>query len=257
MTARPATTTGGRAREVNLYRRYFDLIAAGYKTIEIRVEYPKLRRLAAGDHIRFVCGRDDTLTVVKRVTRYRSFEEMLDGEGPEKVDPGSPRDQQLASIRRIYGPAKEALGVLAIEVELLRSATRLLQWPDRRFLQGAERYASCGYRDRQDHGVTGSQGAAKPLRELLIRAGLHLEHQAPVLAVVRSLEQLVPPLSRVLSQFADHGLDHCFVRRCLCPKRYTWQGCRPQPAALEIHPDIVASTEVCGEVSPGRRGVLA
>ena len=39
---------------------------------------------------------------VKRVTRYRSFEEMLDGEGPEKVNPDSPRDQQLASIRRIW-----------------------------------------------------------------------------------------------------------------------------------------------------------
>jgi len=50
---------------------------------------------------------------------------MLDGEGPEKVNPGSPRDQQLANIRRIYGPEKESLGVLAIEIELLRPATPL------------------------------------------------------------------------------------------------------------------------------------
>ncbi len=28
------------------------------------------------------------------------------------------RDQQFASIRRIYGPKKEASGVLAIEIEL-------------------------------------------------------------------------------------------------------------------------------------------
>jgi hypothetical protein len=35
-----------------------------------------------GDHIRFVCGRDDALTRVKRVlVRYASFEEMLDVEG--------------------------------------------------------------------------------------------------------------------------------------------------------------------------------
>ena len=67
MTARPAaTTTGMRAREINLYRRYFDLVTAGRKTIEVRVQYPNLRELAAGDHIRFVCGRDDALTVVKR-----------------------------------------------------------------------------------------------------------------------------------------------------------------------------------------------
>ncbi|WP_307801628.1 ASCH domain-containing protein [Actinomadura violacea] len=124
MAARPtATTPGLRAREMNLYRRYFDLVAAGTKTIEVRVQYPNLRRLAAGDYIRFVCGRDDALTRVKRVARYGSFEELLDTEGPDKVNPASPRDQQLANIRRIYGPEKEALGVLAIEIELVTGPT--------------------------------------------------------------------------------------------------------------------------------------
>jgi ASC-1-like (ASCH) protein len=117
MTARPATVPGIRAREMNLYRRYFDLVASGEKTIEVRVRYPNLRNLAEGDHIRFVCGRDDCLTKVKRVTVYDSFDEMIDAEGPMKVNPTSPRDQQLANIRRIYGPEKEALGVLAIEIE--------------------------------------------------------------------------------------------------------------------------------------------
>ena len=119
MTARPAPKAGVRAREMNLYRRYFDLVATGRKTIEVRVQYPNLRTLTVGDHIRFVCGRDDALTRVKRVARYASFEEMLDTEGPANVNPDSPRDQQLANIRRIYGPEKEALGVLAIEIELL------------------------------------------------------------------------------------------------------------------------------------------
>jgi ASC-1-like (ASCH) protein len=119
MTARPVTAPGVRAREMNLYRRYFDLVADGSKTIEVRVQYPNLRRLKAGDYIRFICGRDDALTQVKRVSRYSSFEQLLDTEGPEKVNPTSPRDQQLANIRRIYGPEKEALGVLAIEIELV------------------------------------------------------------------------------------------------------------------------------------------
>jgi hypothetical protein len=39
---------------------YFDLVTDRCKTIE--VQYPNLRDLKAGDHIRFVCGRDDTLT---------------------------------------------------------------------------------------------------------------------------------------------------------------------------------------------------
>ncbi|MEU4233655.1 hypothetical protein AB0F17_56025 [Nonomuraea sp. NPDC026600] len=86
------------------------------------MQYPNLRILKAGDHIRFVCGRDDALTRVKRVSRYASFEEMLDAEGAANVNPESSREQQLANIRRIYGPEKEALGVLAIEIELLQPA---------------------------------------------------------------------------------------------------------------------------------------
>jgi ASC-1-like (ASCH) protein len=119
MNAHPNIETGVRACEMNLYRRYFDLVASGRKTIEVRVQYPNLRSLAAGDRIRFICGSDDALTRVKRVTRYASFEQMLDTEGPERVNPDSPREQQLANIRRIYGPEKEALGVLAIEIELV------------------------------------------------------------------------------------------------------------------------------------------
>jgi ASC-1-like (ASCH) protein len=103
---------------MNLYRRYFDLVAAGRKNIEVRVRYPNLRTLTPGDHIRFVCGRDECLTRIKRVTLYDSFEHMLDTEGPANVNPDSPREQQLANIRRIYSPGKEALGVLAIEIEL-------------------------------------------------------------------------------------------------------------------------------------------
>ncbi|WP_206061803.1 hypothetical protein [Nonomuraea basaltis] len=57
------------------------------------------------------------------MARSTSFEEMLDAESAANVNPDSPREQQLANIRRIYGPEKEALGVLAIEIELLQAAT--------------------------------------------------------------------------------------------------------------------------------------
>lgn len=45
MTARLPAALGVRAHEMSLYRRYFDLAAAGRKTIEIRVQYPNLRKL--------------------------------------------------------------------------------------------------------------------------------------------------------------------------------------------------------------------
>jgi len=84
-----------------------------------RVQYPSLRSLAAGGHIRFVCDTDEALTRVERVAHYSSFEQMLDTEDPERVSPDSSHEQQLADIRKIYGPEKEALGVLAIEIELI------------------------------------------------------------------------------------------------------------------------------------------
>jgi ASC-1-like (ASCH) protein len=117
-------TAAARVRDLNLYRRYFDLVAAGEKTIEVRVKYPHLEDVASGDVIRFrIKDTDETCAVhVKRATEYKTFEELeelLDGEGPSNVNPVSSREQQLANIREIYPAQKEALGVLAIEIELL------------------------------------------------------------------------------------------------------------------------------------------
>ncbi len=110
-----------RVRELNLYRRYFDLVAAGRKSIEVRVRYPHLADLAAGEVIRFrIKATDETCDVrVLEVTEYPDFEALLDGEGPANVNPTSSREQQLANIRSIYGPEKEQLGALAIRIELL------------------------------------------------------------------------------------------------------------------------------------------
>jgi ASC-1-like (ASCH) protein len=113
------TDTTARVVELNIYRRYFDLVAAGTKTIEVRVKYPHLADLAAGHVIRFrIKGEPDQCDVrVLRVTEYPTFEALLDGEGPANVNPTSSRDQQLKNIRSIYEPAKEALGCLAIQIE--------------------------------------------------------------------------------------------------------------------------------------------
>ncbi|GHG09594.1 ASCH domain-containing protein [Streptomyces hydrogenans] len=107
--------------ELHLYPNYFGLVAAGEKTIEVRVKYPHLANLAKGDTIRFgVKGTDRTCDVsVLRVTEYSNFEALLDGEGSANVNPTASREQQLANIRAIYPPEKEALGVLAIKIELL------------------------------------------------------------------------------------------------------------------------------------------
>ncbi|MFJ9713325.1 ASCH domain-containing protein [Streptomyces sp. NPDC101234] len=111
-------STTPRHHELSLYREYFELVAAGTKTIEVRVKYPRLADLAAGDTIRFrIKGTDETCEVrVERVTEYPDFEALLDGEDPANVNPTAPRDEQLSNIRAIYPPEKEVLGALAIQI---------------------------------------------------------------------------------------------------------------------------------------------
>jgi ASC-1-like (ASCH) protein len=43
------------AREMPIYKRYLDLIAAGRKTVEVRVAYSANKRLTAGQLLRFTC----------------------------------------------------------------------------------------------------------------------------------------------------------------------------------------------------------
>jgi ASC-1-like (ASCH) protein len=118
MAQRPADlATRERAREMPTYKRYFDLIAAGRKTIEVRVAYPSNKRLAPGQLLKFTCRGEECLTRITRIATYPSFDEMLDHENVSTVNPTATRAEQLANIRLIYPAEKEALGVIAIEVE--------------------------------------------------------------------------------------------------------------------------------------------
>lgn len=115
MTARPITLPV-RAHEMGIYKRYFDLIATGRKTTEIRVNDSSRKKIKEGSLIRFRCQGDVVLT---RVARYPSLDEMFDHECVASVNPLATRDEQLANIRQIYPPEREALGVVAIGIELL------------------------------------------------------------------------------------------------------------------------------------------
>ncbi len=130
MTARPADLhTRPRAHEMGIYKRYFDLIATGRKTTEIRVNDSSRRKITEGSLIRFRCRQEEVLTRVTRVARYASFEEMFDHESVASVNPTATRQEQLTNVRQIYPPEREALGVLAIGIELVDPPGRPCQ-PD-------------------------------------------------------------------------------------------------------------------------------
>ncbi|MBL1112872.1 NUDIX domain-containing protein [Streptomyces sp. 110] len=99
--------------------RYYAQVESGRKTIEVRVGTPGTAAVETGDTIVFHepdSGRELDI-VAKRITPYTSFEELLDAEDPARIDPGSTREEQLASLRRVYPPDKEALGALAFEFD--------------------------------------------------------------------------------------------------------------------------------------------
>ncbi|OLF05924.1 hypothetical protein BLA60_34225 [Actinophytocola xinjiangensis] len=118
MSARP-TAMPVRAHEMGIYKRYFDLIATGRKTTEIRVNDASRKKIKEGSLIRFRCQGDEVLTRVTRVARYANFDEMFDHESVASVNPLATREEQVNNIRQIYPPEREALGVVAIGIQLV------------------------------------------------------------------------------------------------------------------------------------------
>ncbi|MFG2847383.1 ASCH domain-containing protein [Kitasatospora sp. NPDC048296] len=111
-----------RPRNMPIYRQYFDLIASGEKTVEVRVAYESMKRIKPGDLINFTCRELSCLTKVKRVGKYRTFKEMFGTERVEAVNPRATEAEQLEAIHAIFPPHKEALGVLTFEIERVDTA---------------------------------------------------------------------------------------------------------------------------------------
>lgn len=101
---------------IRIYKKYFDMIKDGSKTIEVRVAYPSMKSIRVGTIIWF---NDDPNCKrrVKRVGSYASFHEMMKSEDPKKINPHDSAEQQLSDIGKIYPPHKEKLGVLIFELE--------------------------------------------------------------------------------------------------------------------------------------------
>lgn len=106
-----------KARALRIYRKYYQLIESGEKTIEVRVGYSSMKNIIAGQLLKFVCQDDECLTKVKRVKEYKSFNDLFKNENPAQINPHLSVEEQLVEIRKIFPPDKERLGVLAIEVQ--------------------------------------------------------------------------------------------------------------------------------------------
>ncbi|MED7948033.1 ASCH domain-containing protein [Streptomyces sp. BE303] len=100
-----------------MYREYFELIADGSKTVEVRVAYDSMKRIKVGDLLNFTCRGEECLTRVLRVGHYPTFKAMFGTEDVKAVNPNATEAEQLEAIYSIFPPEKEALGVLTFEIE--------------------------------------------------------------------------------------------------------------------------------------------
>ncbi|MET9507766.1 methyltransferase [Streptomyces flavidovirens] len=108
-----------REHHLGLRERYYAQVASGRKTVEVRVSTPRKADIRIGDTLVFHQESSDLeLDVIAgRITRYASFEELLDAVDPTRIDPDTTREDLLRTLRAIYQPTKEALGALAFEFD--------------------------------------------------------------------------------------------------------------------------------------------
>ena len=97
-------------------KEYFRQLAAGTKTLEIRVGYEQIKKVKTGDTITFDNYGPNKFKV-ERVSVYSSFSQMLKAEGVDNVLPGMTFDGAMMRLRDIYSKDKEALGVYAFKLK--------------------------------------------------------------------------------------------------------------------------------------------
>ncbi len=100
-----------------LRQPYLDQILVGDKTVEVRVGYDNIQRLRPGDRLRL---NERHLAEIRRVTSYDDFEALVAAEDADAIAPGLAPAELLRAVREIYGPEKEALGLVALELALCR-----------------------------------------------------------------------------------------------------------------------------------------
>ena len=110
---------------MTLRAKLFELVRAGHKTVELRVNDEKRQRVQVGDTIVFSNQEDKDATVevlVIGLSYTPSFDELLNASNLHLC--GYPKNithaEAVAAVRRYYSEAEEReYGVVAIEIEVL------------------------------------------------------------------------------------------------------------------------------------------
>ena len=105
-----------RTKTLWIKEEYLGLILSGKKDVEVRVGYPNISRLRAGDVLLLNGLHSFEIT---RVDHYEGHEALLECEDADRIAPGMSIEGLLVALRDVYPPDKEALGVVALELRPL------------------------------------------------------------------------------------------------------------------------------------------
>ena len=103
-------------RMMRIYKRFFNMLKDGSKIVEIRVAFSSMKSIKVGDVIRF--NNDSSCRMlVTRISHYNNFNEMMDSEDINEINPRQRADELLRELRQIFPSNKEKLGVVAFKME--------------------------------------------------------------------------------------------------------------------------------------------
>lgn len=110
--------------KMNLYIAPFQSIKSGRKTVEVRLNDEKRRKVNVGDTIEFTKipeGKEKLRVEVIGLQKFTTFREMYDTLPSEKFDTVSMSiDDMVKSTYEIYPPEQEMKwGTLAISIKLI------------------------------------------------------------------------------------------------------------------------------------------
>lgn len=106
-------------RNMRVKPRFLNQIISGKKNLEVRIGYDTINKIQKGERINLENHLDSHVVQVRDIRRYKTFEEMLNVEPYNRIVPDSKSAQDVLSLlKQIYGPEKEKLGVVVLELSL-------------------------------------------------------------------------------------------------------------------------------------------
>lgn len=100
-------------------RDIFDAIRTGIKKVDTRAASSKFADIKASDVLRMVCGKDYFERVAKKVTIFKTIEELLANYKVEDINPAMKTADELKQMYYSFPGYREKIeqyGIIAIEL---------------------------------------------------------------------------------------------------------------------------------------------